>query len=92
MKSLPMVSSGAKQTFVASDKKCAAQFQEAAGIEGIEGKKKLAEIILLCGYMVDSGTKIESYQMEGEYGFVSVFESDIKGWVPRKWIWIPDKK
>jgi hypothetical protein len=92
MKTLPVLSSGLKQAFVAADKKCSAQFQEALPGEGVDAKKKLTEIISLCGYLVDSGSRIESYRMEGDYGFVSIFESDIKGWVPRKWIWIPDPK
>ncbi len=91
MKVLPFVSSGSPRSFIASDRKCAAEFQAALPVEGVEAKKTLADIISLCGATVDSKSRIESFRIDGEWGLVSIFESDVKGWVPRTWIWVPDQ-
>jgi hypothetical protein len=87
---LPLVSSGTPIAFIASDRKCAEQFQEAATMEGLEKRKRLADLIAYgCGFSVDSPVHADLVQKQGGFALVKLAHGNYagkSGWVPAAWV------
>lgn len=86
----PMLLPGSEAAFVGADRKCAAQFVEAMQMEGLEKRKRIAELISFrCGFTVKCGTRVQPLNSESGYTQVKVVEgerADQAGWVPAGWI------
>jgi hypothetical protein len=86
----PILQNGSPVAFIGSDRKCSAQFVEAAAMEGLEKRKRIADLIVYgCGFTVDTGTHVSVTQKDGAYALVKVIEGghDGKsGWVPISWL------
>jgi hypothetical protein len=86
----PTLSSGFEEVFVGSDRKCAQQFMEALSIEGLEKRKRIADLVSYgCGFTVPAGTHVKLSQNSGQFVQVSVVEGRYSGkfgWVPSAWM------
>lgn len=87
---LPLLNSGAQAVFLGSDRKCAQQFQDAVAMEGLEKRKRIADLITYgCGFVAQSPVRVVLLQRDG--GFAKVTLGDGKdegksGWVPAAWL------
>lgn len=87
---LPVLNNGTDVIFVGADKKCSQQFTEALSMDGLEKRKRIADLITYgCGFLVDAGTHIELVQREGSSALVRPAEGNQagkSGWVPLSWV------
>ena len=85
-----MLNSGIPMAFLGSDRKCATQFQEALAMEGLEKRKRIAELVSFqCGVLVDNSVHVAPGQREGNLMVVTVGEGKYErksGWVPVAWV------
>jgi tetratricopeptide (TPR) repeat protein len=98
MAKLPILNGGSSVAFVAADRKCAEQFQQVFSMEGLEKRKRLAELVQYkCGLVVDtpvhlaklSVEAVEAIQHKAAYISVTIVEGESKGksgWVPAEWV------
>jgi hypothetical protein len=87
---LPVLRAGdATSLFIGSDRRCAEQFQEALSREGLEKRKRIAELVQYgCGFAVAGGVRV-SVQQRGPFSFVLIEEGTDRGkqgWVPEGWL------
>jgi hypothetical protein len=86
----PTIQSGFTSAFVGSDKKCSAQFQEAVGMEGLEKRKRLADLITFgCGFIVPNLTHVAIERKDGSFALVKMIDGDKanrSGWMPLSWV------
>ena len=98
MAKLPVLNGGSSAAFLAADRKCAEQFQQVFSMEGLEKRKRLAELVQYkCGLVVDtpvhltkiSAETVEAIKHKEAYILVMIAEGESKGksgWVPAKWV------
>jgi tetratricopeptide (TPR) repeat protein len=98
MAKLPILNGGSSVAFLAADRKCAEQFQKAFSMEGLEKRKRLAELVQYkCGLVVDTPVHlaklpvetVEAIQHKATYTSVTIAEGESKGksgWVPTSWV------
>jgi len=86
----PILNSGASTIFVGSDRKCSEQFVQALSMEGLEKRKRLAELVSYgCGFIEDSNVHAMRLQAEGSYCQVRLVNGkhlNEMGWVPCSWV------
>ena len=86
----PIVDSGTRVVFFGADRKCSEQFVQAIATEGIEGRKKLAELVTFgCGFTDDSRLHVKRYEVQGSSCRVIPIEGKHQGsaaWVPCAWL------
>lgn len=64
----PILSSGASSIFVGADRKCSEQFVQALSMEGLEKRKRLAELVSYgCGFIEDTNVHAMRVQTDGAY-------------------------
>jgi hypothetical protein len=84
------LSNGAELIFVGADRKCSEQFVQAAGMEGLEKRKRLAELISYgCGFTTRTGSHISVLQSSAGFSLVKLEdgkETGRTGWIPTKWM------
>jgi len=87
---LPMLNSGMPMAFLGSDRKCAAQFQEALAMEGLEKRKRLADLVSYgCGIVASNPIHVVAGQREANFTFVTLAEGKDEGesgWVAIAWV------
>jgi hypothetical protein len=86
---LPIVDSGMVSVFVASDRKCSEQFVDALKMEGIEKRKRLADLVTYgCGFLVDPGMHVSRIREDRAFCEVRVANGKKlgSGWVPCAWV------
>lgn len=87
---LPTLESGFPGIFVASDRKCSEQFVQALSMEGLEKRKRLADLVSYgCGFIEDRGVHATRVQTEGSYCLVKLASGkhpNQVGWVPCSWV------
>jgi hypothetical protein len=87
---IPLISSGSSVLFVASDRKCAMQFQQALAMDGLEKRKRLAELVTYnCGIIGESPVHAEIAKRDGDYVLVKLADGKHEGqsgWVPVAWV------
>lgn len=86
----PTLESGFSSAFVGSHKKCSAQFLEATAMEGLEKRKRLADLISFgCGFTAGNSNHVTVGSKDGNFAVVTLMEgphSGRSGWVPSSWI------
>jgi hypothetical protein len=91
---LPQLVSGRVHAFLGSDRKCAEQFQQALTMDGLEKRKRIADLLSYdCGILVDDMVHVSpiGFLVSG-YRLVSVEEGNDRlkrGWVPESWVHSP---
>lgn len=87
---LPLLNSGSPVAFLGADRKCAQQFQDALGMEGLEKRKRLADLVSYgCGSLVDSPVRVAAGQRVGDFLVVTVADGKYlgkSGWVLAAWL------
>jgi hypothetical protein len=87
---LPLLNSGTPAAFLGSDRKCAQQLQEALAMDGLEKRKRIADLVSYgCGVLVDSPVRATAGQRDGAYVFVTLADgkrAGKTGWVPIAWL------
>ncbi len=88
---LPILHSGLQAAFLGSDRKCAEQFQQALAMDGLEKRKRIADLVSYnCGNIVGDGVHVSAVgPPSGGYRQVSVEEGRDRfkhGWIPESWI------
>jgi hypothetical protein len=88
--SLPSVSNGNPAIFLGSDRKCSEQFVQAMKMEGLEKRKKMAELVTFgYGYLVDAGIHVKRLATDATYCQVVPAEGKQQGkpgWLPCSWV------
>lgn len=88
--------SGAELLFIGADRKCSEQFVQASEMEGLEKRKRLAELISYsCGFATRPGVHISILQSANGYSLVRLEdgkEAGKTGWVPLKWMIQPGSR
>lgn len=83
---LPTLNSGTTVAFMGSDRKCAVQFQDSLRMDGLEKRKRLADLVSFgCGFLADAPVKVQVVQKEGDYTLVNLADGKLNGkggWVP----------
>jgi hypothetical protein len=86
----PILNSGTPSAFIGSDRKCAAQFQEALGMEGLEKRKRIADLVSYgCGFLAENPVRVSPGQRDGAFVFVTMMDGkqlSKNGWVPTTWL------
>jgi hypothetical protein len=86
----PMLNTGTPSAFIGSDRKCAAQFQEALGMEGLEKRKRIADLVSYgCGFLAENPVRVSPGQRDGAFVFVTMMDGkqlSKNGWVPTTWL------
>jgi hypothetical protein len=88
---LPMLDSGMSAAFVGSDRKCSEEFQQALAMEGVEKRKRIAELVSYhCGFIVGE-PRAHVLRLNEDRGFCEVRLASGKhagesGWSPCAWI------
>ena len=86
----PILNSGTPSAFIGSDRKCAAQFQEALGMEGLEKRKRIADLVSYgCGFLADNPVRVSPGQRDGAFVFVTMMDGkqvSKNGWAPTGWL------
>jgi hypothetical protein len=74
-------------TFIGADQKCAEQFHQALSMDGLEKRKRMADLVLYrCGFIIDSPVHVRL--IATDHGYVMVTIADYgeylgkTGWVP----------
>lgn len=87
---LPTLISGTSVAFMGADRKCAMQFQDALRMDGLEKRKRLADLVSFgCGFLADVPMKVQVVQKEGDYVLVNLADgkqNGKSGWVPVSWV------
>jgi len=87
---LPRLFNGAEAIFVGSDRKCEQQFVETIPMDGLEKRKRLAELVSYgCGFIANAGTHLTVIQSSGGYSYVVVEDGNQagkSGWVVSSWV------
>jgi hypothetical protein len=87
---LPILNSGSAAAFIGSDRKCAQQFQEALGMDGLEKRKRIAELVSYgCGFLADSPVRVTSGQRDGAFVLITLADGRQQGksgWIPVAWL------
>jgi len=87
---LPLLSSGGTTAFVGADRKCAQQFQEALALDGLEKRKRIADLVTYgCGFIADSPVRVTTTPQRGEYVLITIADGNQtgrSGWVPVLWV------
>ncbi len=87
---LPVISNGNAAIFIGSDRKCSEQFVQAMSMDGLEKRKKMAELVTFgCGYLVDAGIHVKRLAADAAYCRVEPAEgkqAGKSGWVPCSWV------
>jgi hypothetical protein len=87
---LPTLNAGGSVAFLGSDRKCAVQFQDALAMEGLEKRKRIAELVSYqCGILVDNSVRITPGQRDGTFLVVTIADGKHQGksgWVPIAWL------
>lgn len=87
---LPLMNAGSPLAFLGSDRKCAEQFQQALGMDGLEKRKRIADLISYgCGVTVDSPVRVVAGQQDRDFLVVTVADGKFEGksgWVPVSWL------
>ena len=91
---LPRLVSGRAHAFLGSDRKCAEQFQQALTMDGLERRKRIADLLSYdCGILVDDMVHVSPIGLlVSGYRLVSVEDGNDRfkrGWVPESWIHSP---
>lgn len=88
--SLPRLKNGNAAIFLGSDRKCSTQFVQAMSMDGLEKRKKVAELVSFgCGYLVDAGVHVRRLATDAAYCRVEMAEgkqAGKSGWVPCSWV------
>jgi hypothetical protein len=90
LRSLPTLNNGNAAIFLGADRKCSEQFVQAMSLEGLEKRKKMAELVTFgCGFLVDAGAHVK--RLEENTGYCRVTPVEGKqlgkpGWVPCGWV------
>jgi hypothetical protein len=88
--SLPTLQAGAQVAFLGADRKCAEQFQQALGMDGLEKRKRIADLVSYgCGVIVDGTARITIGTRDGNYSQVTIADgkhTGKEGWVPNIWV------
>jgi hypothetical protein len=88
--SLPIINNGNAAIFIGSDRKCSEQFVQAISMDGLEKRKKMAELVTFgCGYLVDAGIHVKRIAADATYCRVEPAEgkqAGKSGWVPCSWV------
>lgn len=86
----PTAQSGYTSIFVGSDRKCAQQFVEALSMEGIEKRKRLADLISYqCGFIDKPGVHMQKMSTVGGFCEVKTIDGErpgATGWVHCDWL------
>lgn len=86
----PKLDSGAAAVPVAADRKCLDQTMAALGVEGLESRKRIAELVKYgCIFTVPRLTPIDVLKADGRYSLVGVAaggSAGKQGWVATDWI------
>ncbi len=87
---LPVVDSGSPSVFFGADRKCSEQFVQALSVEGLEKRKKIAELVTFgCGFIDDGRLHVKRAEAQGSFCRVIPMEGKHQGgsgWVPCGWI------
>jgi hypothetical protein len=96
---LVKLNSGSPGVFLAADRKCAEEFQQALSMDGLDRRKRMADLVLYkCGFIVDTGVHLAPLSVEAlntlhekPAGYIQVTVADGEsagksGWVPAKWV------
>lgn len=90
LRSLPTISNGNASIFLGADRKCSEQFVQAMSLQGLEKRKKVAELVTFgCGFVVDAGAHVKRLEASTGYCRVSAAEGKQQGrpgWVPCGWV------
>lgn len=90
LRSLPTVSNGNVAIFLGADRKCSEQFVQALSMDGLEKRKKMADLVTFgCGYLADAGVHVKRLETESTYCRVAPAEGKQEGkpgWVPCSWV------
>jgi hypothetical protein len=86
----PTLENGAEAIFIGSDRKCSEQFVQAMSMDGIEKRKRIADLVSYgCGFVDSRGVHVKRVRNEGAYCQVSPIEGKHQtesGWVPCSWV------
>ncbi len=87
---LPALINGNESIFIGSDKRCAEQFVEATRMEGLEKRKRLADLISYqCGFIVKTGTRVVVKSRNSDFVLVEMADGENvgkSGWVAGSWL------
>ena len=88
--SLPILDNGAETIFIGSDKRCAEQFIEATKMEGLEKRKRLADLMTYgCGFITTARVHVAVETRAGAFALVRIAHGSNEGksgWVSVTWI------
>jgi hypothetical protein len=80
LEQLPYISTLSTAAFVAADEKCAIDYASALRIGGLDGRKRVAELVTYhCGFLVDNGTRVAIQSREGLYSVVKIVDGKSAG-------------
>lgn len=87
---LPFLESGGEMIFIGSDRKCSEQFVQAMNMDGLDKRKRMADLISYgCGFTDPHGLHVTRVNSDGAYCQIAMAEgkhqSD-RGWVLCSWI------
>jgi hypothetical protein len=87
---LAVLTNGNDSVFVGSDQKCSEQFVQALSMDGLEKRKRMADLLAYgCGFLVKDRTHIEIVEKGLKYVLIRPAEGPAigkSGWVPATWI------
>ncbi len=90
IRTLPTLDNGNVAVFLGSDRKCSEQFVQALSMDGLEKRKKMADLVTFgCGYLEDRGSRVKRIQADSTYCLVTPAEGKHEGkpgWVPCSWL------
>lgn len=85
-----ILDSGTASIFIGSDRKCAEEFQQALGMEGLEKRKRIADLVAYgCGFLADGPVHVAVARRDSNYMIVTPAEGKHQGqsgWVPAAWV------
>ena len=92
--SKPIVRSAFKAILIADDPECAVDYGKAVDAGGIEGRKKISDLIAHgCGFATPTGTHVETVTIKGDALLVRMVDgphSGKTGWVLRRFMGEPN--
>ena len=90
LRRLPTVTNGNVAIFLGADRKCSEQFVQALSTDGLEKRKKIADLVAYgCGYLTDAGIHVKRLEVDSTYCRVAPAEGKQvgkPGWVPCNWV------